>query len=340
MRAPALALLALGALSCSDGQSNLVPADEPIKVRGAQFIKGAVPGTAPVTGAWNEGDPARITSMSLYNVVPQGFGGKKITGQVTTNASATGLAMKGLGTGWWLQPAGDIDTSGTAPVLTLSSTVDFSDSIAVGDAHLIGIALDANGVAGPQYEQYVCVFSSGPAGTSTCPGGTPAPAAAITLTWDTQVDLDLQVLTPDGKLVTPKHPYVDDPDKKQPVDPSLPHIDRDSNPGCAIDGVRRESLIWPTDPADPEGSTVPAGVYGIYVNFYSACNQQAVRFHVQVMTAVPGPPDADAGAAGAGGDDASNRVEHVLLDKSGELIAAQATPSAPTGLFVTEYNFQ
>jgi len=345
MRRAALLVLALGAPSCSDGQSNLVPSSEAFTVRGAQFVRGSLPGTPPLppsAPAFEPGDPPRIINFQIQTslTVTQGQAGKKLPAFLTTNAASVGLALEGVSTGFWVLPTGDIDTTSGTPRLTLNATADFGDTVPVGNTHIVGVALDANGVAGPQYQQHICIAGAGPAGASQCPDGAPAPAAAITLTWDTQVDLDLQVMTPDGKLVTSKHPYIDDPDKKQPADPSKPHIDRDSNPNCALDGVRRESLIWPTDPADPAGSEMPSGVYGVYVNLYSACKEQAVHFHVQVMTAVPGPPDADAGAAGAGGDDANTRVEQVWLDKSGELIAVQASPTAPTGLFVTEFNFQ
>jgi hypothetical protein len=338
----ALPLLLLAVSACSDGQEALTGFNEPLRVRGAEFIKGALPGSPPVEkpGMFEDGDPARVFNFNIPTslIVAQGQGGKKVPVFVSTNSASVGYALKGLGTGWWVIPTGDLDTSINPPALTVPAVADFSQDIPVGPKTLVAVALDANGRAGAQLNQFLCVASNGPAGASECPGGAPVPVAAITLTWDTQVDLDLQVLTPDGKLVSAKHPNVDDIPKNGSFDPNKPHIDRDSNPNCIIDGARRESLIWPTNPDNPAKSEAPAGLYLVYVNLFSACNQQAVRFHVQITQAVAAP--VEEGAAGASGDGSDALVERVMSDTSGEMIAVQASPGAPTGMFVTQYDFE
>lgn len=329
-----LLLLAGLLVACSDGQKNLAGAEEPFRVRNAQFFEGALPGTdPPPAGTPVDPDgPPRVIGFNINAslIVTQGQGGKKLPGFLTTNAWSVGLALKNLGTGWWLVPAGDVDTTTTPPSLTFSAVADFGEDIPTGPTSVVAVALDDQGVGGPQFAQPLCIASSGPEGAAACPGGS-LPAAAITLSWDTNVDLDLQVLTPDGKLVTPKHPFVNDDEG----DLTKPHIDRDSNPNCVLDGARRESLIWPTV-APGQGTTeAPSGLYGVYVNLYSACGQQAVHFRVQISVAA----SADSGGAGAGGDDADT-VENVVFDRSGEMVAIQTNASDDAGLFVTQYDFE
>jgi hypothetical protein len=325
-------LLAVLVAACSDGQKSLLGAEEPFRLRNAQFFEGALPGSAPVPPGTPISDdgPPRIIIFSLTGslIVTQGQGGKKLPGNATTNTWSIGMTLKNAGTGWWLIPVGDLDSTTNPPTLAFSGIADFGLDIPVGPTSVVGVALDDNGVAGPHLEQPLCIASTGPDGASACPGGSPIPAAAITLTWDTPVDLDLQVLTPDGKLVTSRHPYIDDDDKG---DTTKPHIDRDSNVNCVIDGVQRESLIWPT-PAQGEPE-LPSGAYGIYVNLFSPCGQQAVHFRVQVTEAAP----SDTGAAGASNDD--EMIEKVLFDRAGELVASQTNATDSTGLYVGDYDF-
>ena len=323
-------LFALLLASCN-GQRGLFGAEEPFRVRDAQFFEGPLPGTAPLPRGtpFDPGDPPRVNSFSVAGTtIPQGLAGKAISGYLTTNAWSAGLALQGIGSGWWMVPAGDLDA--TTGSLTVSAKADFAADIATGRFSLLMVALDEKGVAGPQSSQNVCIASNSPAGSFQC--GAQLPAAAITLSWDTQVDLDLQVLAPDGTLVTPKHPWLHTPDKNATLDLNQPHIDRDSNQNCVIDGARRESLIWPTlDPGKGE-TEVPAGLYGLYVNLFSPCGQQAVHYHLQVTAAAPA---ADTGEGGA----SDELTEKVLFDRSGELIASQTNPTDATGLFVGQYEF-
>ena len=52
----------------------------------------------------------------------------------------------------------------------------------------------------------LCVDGVIPDNFNVCAPNLPPPAAVLSLDWDTAADLDLQVTTPDGKLVDAKHP--------------------------------------------------------------------------------------------------------------------------------------
>lgn len=321
-------------LGCGDTQESMQGASEPFRVRSAQFFRGPLPGTSPTDQPFVPGELPRIQIAVPNYVIQQGMGGLKLTGSLTTGGWSAGLALDDQGTGWWLVPASEVDGTQTPPGYTLTATADFSDALPVGPTFLVGVALDAQGHAGPQYQQAVCISSDGPAGTSVC-GGSAPPAAAITLSWDTQVDLDLQVVTPDGRLVSPANPTLQAPPKGGTVDPNEPRINRDSNANCLIDGQRSESLIWPTVPASMGTTEYPSGTYLIYANLFDPCGQPAVTFHARVSQAAPA--NADEGAAGASGDEPL--IEKVVYDQAGELIARQANSTKSLGLYVGSYTF-
>lgn len=280
------------------------------------------------------GEPPRMQIAPPNYVIQQGSGGLKLSGSMTTGGWSAGLALHGEGSGWWLIPAGDIDGTQTPPGYTLGATADFNEALTLGPTFLVGVALDAQGHAGPQYQQMVCISSTGPAGNSVCGGAAP-PAAAITLSWDTQVDLDLQVVAPDGTIVSSSHPTLHDPPKTGTVDPNAPRINRDSNANCIVDGQRSESLIWPTVPPDKGETEYPSGTYLIYANLFDPCGQQTVTFHARVSEAVA--TSSDDGAAGAGNE--ATTVEKVVFDQAGELIARQANSTNGLGLYVGKYDF-
>ncbi len=335
----ALLVTVWAALGCSDSFPNPQGASEPFRVEGAQFFAGPLPGTAPTNAPYVPGAPPQIRLSTPNYTVQQGTGGFKITGTLTQGGWSGGLALAGQGTGWWMIPAGESDSTQTPPGFAIGATVDFAPTLPLGPTFLTGVALDAQGHAGPQFPQALCISSNGVDGNAACGGATP-PVAAITLTWDTQVDLDLQVVAPDGTIVSPANPTLHPPPKSGTVDPNQPHINRDSNANCIIDGQRSESLIWPTLTAAQGTTEYPSGVYLIYANLFDPCGQASVVFHARVTKAVP----ANDGGAGAGdGADAGageTEVEEVVFDQAGELIARQANSTKGLGLYVGKYDFQ
>ena len=130
------------------------------------------------------------------------------------------------------------------------------------------------------------------------------------------VDLDLQVLTPDGKRVDGAHPSTighDPPYTAQELaSPGVGILDRDSNPACVIDGIGREALVFQ--------STPPPGTYVVYANLANACGHAAVSFAAVVYRR----------------DDTNRLVE--TKRQAGRLLAAAANSSG-AGLFLLQLDF-
>jgi hypothetical protein len=335
IRGWSLLAVCCAALGCSNAYESVKGASEPFRIEGAQFFHGAMPGSPPTDKPYVPGAPPQIRLSTSNYVVQQGLGSLKLTGTLTQGGWSAGIALDGQGTGWWLIPAGDVDGTQTPPGFNLTAAADFSDSIPTGPTFLVGVALDAQGHAGPQYQQSICISSNGPAGNAAC-GGSDPPVAAITLSWDTQVDLDLQVVAPDGTIVSSAHPTLHDPPKTGTIDPNSPRINRDSNANCVIDGQRSESLIWPTVAPDKGTTEYPSGTYLIYANLFDPCGQQYANFDARVSLAVPASSDDGAGGA----SDQQTMVEKVVFDQAGEIVARQANSTKGLGLYVGKYDFQ
>jgi hypothetical protein len=115
----------------------------------------------------------------------------------------------------------------------------------------------------------------------------PTGALVVTLTWDTESDLDLHVTVPNA--TDPSMPVIvwaKAPLALPPVGSSDPaytaaqvaaagSLDIDSNAQCVIDGRRQEDLIFPVAPAPPP----PAGTYEVRVDAMSMCGQGVAHWH-------------------------------------------------------------
>ena len=105
MRRAAIALLVVAA-HC-DGQSASSGAYEPLRVRGAQFIPGPLPGSAP----GSNGLGPKLTNVSFANrTVLPGQAGKAIDGRVQPNATSVAMRLNDLGSGYWVVVTGPSDS--------------------------------------------------------------------------------------------------------------------------------------------------------------------------------------------------------------------------------------
>jgi hypothetical protein len=295
------ALLMLGLLAGCDGTPSESGLDEPLRVRAGTFVEGALPSAA---------DGARVTVIeTLNNVIFPGQAGKRITGRTTPGATTVAMRFKELGTGFYRVVTENPDPSAGGE-LTWNATLDFARALPVGLHTLQFVAFDAAGQPGVLREVPVCLASAVPDNLNGCDSTIAPPAAVLSLTWDTNVDLDLQVLTPEGKLVDGKHPSTN---KDALNDPRTGRLDRDSNPYCAVDGLRRESLVWQGAPE--------AGTYLVYANLFDACSQAAVRFTATLYLAEGG-----------------RLVEKV--SQAGQLLSADANGGSKVGLYLTDLNFE
>ncbi len=114
----------------------------------------------------------------------------------------------------------------------------------------------------------------------------------VSVSWDTQTDVDLHVVEPSGEEIY----YAND------VSATGGELDLDSNAACDIDGVNNENITWT--------QTAPRGQYIVRVDYWSACNVTSNTNYVvtvrrqgqqpQTFTGSFAPGDADAGGAGSG----------------------------------------
>lgn len=250
MRALALALMVV---AC-EGQPSLSGAGEPLRVREGVFHEGELPGGPDAAG------PRVTAAETATAVVSLRQSAKLYQGRAEPTAYSVALRFVGLGTGYWVVPVGGPDPTFDNEA-TWSLRADFGDSIPAGLRVLRLVALDGAGRAGPWRDLRVCVVNEVEDGISACDPSVAPPGGAISLDWDSDVDLDLVVEAPDGSVIDARHPAG-----------AGATLDRDSNANCALDGARRETVRWADAP--------PPGVYRVYVNLFSACGLRGARYRV------------------------------------------------------------
>ncbi|MCW5804172.1 MAG: hypothetical protein KIT31_17495 [Deltaproteobacteria bacterium] len=255
--------------------------DEPLRVPGARFVEAPLPGVPPD----EPGPPApAITLVETPNtVVRLGQAHKELSGRASTDAAAVAIAFTGLGSGHWVSPLGPPDpTAGDELTWTLDAAIGWD--VPIGPGSIDVVAIDAAGDAGVQYRTRVCVRPDLLDNFASCDPSLAPPHTVIALSWDADVDLDLVVRTPDGKLVSASAPStIAHPPPITPQELAADGVgvlDRDSNAGCAIDSINREALVWRTAPRP--------GTYLVYANLADACGQARVDFTATLYRAGEG----------------------------------------------------
>jgi hypothetical protein len=328
-------LLATCLIAC-DGASVSPGPTEALQVAGGQFVPGALPGAllaAPTDGGIGDGGapaasdgaipPLSITQLGVPVLpLPVGAVGEAVSGYASDDTAAVGVRFADVGTGYWIVPVGATDPQYPGQI-TFGMRVTFAPTIPAGTHELLAVAIGASGQAGTQRQASMCFESAIPDNGHACNPAIPVPAAVISLSWDTNFDLDLHVIAPNGENFDPKTPLGFYPDSGARPPATLPAIDRDSLAGCVPDGIRREDLVFPTAPAP--------GAYEIYVDPFAACGQAAVRFTVTVYTAVGTCPNCAL--------EVNTSPQVNGAPRSGEIIASQTTGGATTGLFVGQTTF-
>lgn len=302
-------LLAAGACTDAGYRSG---AGEPVQVRDATFIDGDLPVDDSAEG------PLVINAAGKGYVVTQGEGSVKYNGLASPEAYSVAIAAKDISTGYWTVPLQGPDVTQDNDLL-LKVTLDFLAEVPYGLQQLQFVALDKNGHAGPEYDSQICIIPDmSENNLAACDDAITPQNSVVSLRWDTDVDLDLIVIAPDGKVVK-----WDAPTTGAVVDAAVPRdvvkadttgrLSRDSNADCAIDSINLESLIFPGVP--PEGS------YKFYADLNSACDQAHVNFSLTQYRRTDL-------------DDGTHPVEVTELG-SGELVAAQEDGGHAFGTFLT-----
>jgi hypothetical protein len=314
-------LCALGAFGCSE-ESLTRGLTEPFSVDTAQFEEGALPGIPSDSEDAKSEAAARLPnlrSFSALTIVPPGAVDRGISGTATSGSVSVGFRFEDLGTGYWVLPTTTADVF-TDNELAWGGLASYARQPVAGKHRLLAVALDGRGRAGVQSSLSVCLLPEVPDNGNVCDPAKDPPKLVVSLAWNAPVDLDLRVVTPDGKIVDAKHPTTALADEDGKIDATaegLGHILQDSNASCQIDGQQRENLVFQARP--------PAGKYLVYANLYEACDQPSVEFTMTVHSSIPA-------------DDHFTQLE--TLRKSGGLQAIHANGGASLGTFLTQFSIE
>jgi hypothetical protein len=314
-RAPGLAAAVWLVASC-EGQSPSQVPTEPIQVSGGQFISGPLPGKPPPDGGANPTGALAVTQLNTP-VLPLVAGAVTalVTGEVTTDASAVGIALADLGSGYWVVPLGSTDPLTGDYTFSFSMSLNPADPSGVHRLRVVGLGpadKDGHVPAGQANDARICIQSPVPDNGHACnPAKTPPPAV-ISLQWDTAFDLDLHVTLPDGTDLNPKSSV------GQIVDggTSALAFDRDSWGACVPDGFYQEDLAFQAQPRP--------GTYSIRVDPFASCGAPVAHFTVTVYERMGTCPQCGLAS---------------VFSQAGELLATQVTGGASAGLFVHTQTF-
>jgi hypothetical protein len=235
-----------------------------LRVANAQFMTGDLEAATP------SGGPAVVTLFNSLTAVEPGEIEKPLSGTLDPTATAVALGLRG-DRGYWIVVAGPpaLDAPDQP---TFAATLSFSPDLPSGNLTLVARAVDAQGRFGAP--STVPLISAPPAP----PSGT----LIVSLRWDTESDLDLHVVIPDGiEIWAGNINSYQMPPPGAVVDASAWRsggiLDFDSNAGCVIDGRRGENVVWQSPP--------PPGSYLVRVDTASLCGTPAARWNVQALLA-------------------------------------------------------
>ena len=171
----------------------------------------------------------------------------------------------------------DVATDGAADTLLVSIggesfgyyEIDL-DNAAASAHRLTGqLPFDLDPALGEFCLQVTGVDDGGAAGQPACQtlhvAGVGGGQVQITVSWDTDADLDLHVLDPNGDEIFWLRPQV----------ASGGELDLESNADCEPDFIRNEHIAW-------TGGAPPAGRYEVRVNHFSSCGAVETDYLVTV----------------------------------------------------------
>lgn len=251
--------------ACTGGASTDPGLGSQIRINGAQYVEGPMPSS---TGT------VAVTSIdSLNNTIFAGQINKSLSGRIGAGGQAVAIGFDS-DPGYWIVPAGSADLN-LHDEFTWSAKATFADDLAPGPHDVVVEAIDANRAFGPRNTLRLTVQSRQLDLTDT--------KLAVSLTWDTEADLDLHLVMPDGVVVWSGNlnSYVPPP-PGDPVDPDAAAaggiLDFDSNAQCLIDGRREENIAWRGAMAMP-----PSGEYAVLVDTFSLCSATTAHWKVDVF---------------------------------------------------------
>lgn len=246
--------------ACHEGASSDPGTRALLQVREGQFVPGELP--AEGTG------PEVIASELAHDTITPGGPAVSLRGTLAEPATAVVIGLED-DAGHWVVTAGA--ASLTEPDLpTFSLSLSFARRIDGRTLNLRFAAVDAQGRVGPYQSEELSVAREG----SDHP-------LEVRLRWDTNADLDLHVVLPNGEEIFAGNinAQVAPPPGQPAGDPGAfrdaGQLDLDSNAGCVIDGRREERVSFPAEPA--------RGEYVVRVATASLCGESAAHFQVEAL---------------------------------------------------------
>ena len=211
------------------------------------------------------GPAVKQLSLVNNNIWP-GLTNDPISGDLGPTATAAAIGLQN-DVGYWVVTAGPPNYN-TPTLPTFGANGVFSNGIIVGKYTLVVHGVDASGNFGLPATQILVAEEN--------PLNPPATGdLVVTLTWDTESNLDLHVVDPMGVDIYWGNQSSEPPPPGGAVEGgSYGYIDYDSNANCIIDGLRREDAIWPNSP--------PLGSYTVRVDTPSLCGQPIANWTVKV----------------------------------------------------------
>jgi uncharacterized protein YfaP (DUF2135 family) len=251
------ALPALSVTSCLDGQQADPGTDLGLRVGGGVMYRGALPG--------KNGGPDVQAAYLTQTHFAAGYQNKSFTGVLAPNATSAAIQLEG-DSGYWIVVAGP-PLPESPDSVSFDAPLSFSGDVAPGPHRLFVAAVDAKGRFGKRaVEPFTLTAQPLPRGT-----------LVISLFWDTEADLDLHVVLPDGVEIYRERPNSWSPPRGVEPDANAymtgGRLDFDSNAQCHVDGRRNENVYFTTTP--------PSGRYLVRVDTFSLCGASSARFSVE-----------------------------------------------------------
>ncbi|HEX4340467.1 MAG TPA: hypothetical protein VH062_31380 [Polyangiaceae bacterium] len=245
--------------ACSTGASDDPGLGATLRVAPAQFVPGAPPKA-------NGGPDVGSVDLAT-NTIWAGEPNARIGGSLGETATAVALDLVG-DRGYWVVGAGPPDVA-TPGLPSFVATASFADTLAPGTYTLEARAVDGNGHFGAPTTTRLTALPQSPSDTVNG-------ALVVTLTWDTESDLDLHVVDPTGDEIFHGAPISSDTPQLDGADAgtSAGVLEEDSNGNCVIDGRRREDVTW---------HSPPAGRYTARVDATSLCDAAFANYRVTVV---------------------------------------------------------
>ena len=263
-----LGSLALLAASCAGSSADSgIEAWLQLSGTGVQYVPGPLADDPAAVG------PV-VRALSASGKIFPGAVGRTVSGSASAETATVLVGLDG-DSGHYIVPMSGPDAD-NQPDLLWSANAALSATAPTGSLRLRARAVATDGSEGPGTSQALAVQTTAVTGT-----------LVVSLTWDTESDLDLHVVTPaqtsDGKLIElwsnsrttlpPRPallggPYTDDELAMAGI------YDFDSNAQCLIDGLRNENVFWTVPP--------PGGHYIVRVDTFTMCSQQVAHWTVTV----------------------------------------------------------